>query len=248
MTSFHCLTANRDNAGMALIRGLLVAGCALSLSGCYTAKDTTAAIPTDYRQRHPITIKESDHSIEVFVGSSRGGLTPFQRADILAFAQTWKRDSTGGIILDLPKGTSNELAAEEASHEIRSILGAAGIPLYAVNVRNYQPENRTAVATIKLNYPTIIAEAGPCGLWPADLGPTYETTHSDNKPFWNLGCATQRNLAAMVENPADLVQPRGESASYAARRNAVLDKYHKGTDTSTTYTKEDQGKITDIGK
>src|SRR2546430_40432 len=100
MTGFLRSTANRGNTGLTLIRGLLVAGCALSLSGCYTAKDTTAAIPTDYRQRHPITIKGSDHSIEVFVGASRGGLTPFQRADILAFAQTWKRDSTGGIILD----------------------------------------------------------------------------------------------------------------------------------------------------
>jgi pilus assembly protein CpaD len=247
MTSLPCSTADR-RTGLALMRGLLVAGCALSLSGCYTVKDTTAAIPTDYRQRHPITIKESDHSIEVFVGSSRGGLTPYQRADVLAFARTWKREATGGIILDLPKGTPNELAAVEASQEIRSILAAAGVPLYAVNVRSYQPENRKAVATIKLNYPTILAEAGPCGLWPADLGATYEPTHSDNKPYWNLGCATQRNLAAMVENPADLVQPRGEADAYAARRNTVLDKYRKGTDTGGTYAKQDQGKITDIGK
>jgi pilus assembly protein CpaD len=230
------------------MRGLLVAGCALGLSGCTTAADTTGSVPSDYRQRHPITMKESDHSMEVFVGSSRGGLTPFQRADVLAFAQTWKRESTGGIIIDLPKGTSNELAAEAAAREIRSILAAAGIPLYAVNMRGYRPENRTAVATIKLNYPTILAEAGPCGLWPADLGATYDGAHSDNKPFWNLGCATQRNLAAMVENPADLVQPRGETAAYAARRNTVIGKYNKGTDTSTVYSKQDQGKITDIGK
>jgi pilus assembly protein CpaD len=248
MTSLPCSTADRRRAAVALMRGLLVAGCALGLSGCYTVKDTTGSIPTDYRQRHPITIKESDHSMEVFVGSSRGGLTPFQRADVLAYAQTWKRESTGGIIIDLPKGSSNELAAEAASREIRSILAAAGVPLYAVNMRSYQPENRTAVATIKLNYPTILAEAGPCGLWPADLGATYEPTHSDNKPYWNLGCATQRNLAAMVENPADLVQPRGETAAYAARRNTMIGKYSKGTDTSTTYSKQDQGKITDIGK
>jgi pilus assembly protein CpaD len=232
----------------AILRGLLVAGCAVFLSGCYTAKDTTASIPNDYRARHPITVKESDHTIEVFVGSSRGALTPQQRADVLAFAQSWKREATGGIIVDVPAGTANETAAGEASHEVRSILTASGIPLYAINVRSYQPENRTALATIKLNYPKIFAEAGPCGLWPQDLGPTYDTAHNENKPYWNLGCATQRNLAAMVENPADLVQPRGEGPAYNARRTAVIDKYAKGASSATTYPNPDQGKISDVGK
>ncbi len=54
------------------------------------------------------------------------------------------------------------------------------------------------------------AQAGPCGLWPDDLGPSNDMKHFDNQPYYNLGCATQRNLAAMVENPADLVQPRGK--------------------------------------
>lgn len=248
MTCSHASMADRRGRKLAIIRGLLVAGCAMFLSGCYTVKDTTASIPTDYRARHPITIKETDHTVEVFVGSSRGGLTPHQRADVLAFAQSWKRESTGGIIVDLPSGTTNEAAAEEASREVRSILTASGIPLYAINVRSYQPQNRTAVATIKLNYPKIFAETGPCGLWPADLGPGYEPAHSDNKPYWNLGCASQRNLAAMVENPADLVQPRGEGPAYTARRTTVLDKYNKGASSATTYPNPDQGKISDVGK
>jgi pilus assembly protein CpaD len=231
-----------------MLRGLLLAGCAVFLSGCYTVKDTTASIPANYRQRHPITIKEADHSIEVFVGSNRGSLSPRQRADVLAFAQSWKREATGGIIVDTPSGTTNERAAQAASHEVRSILAASGIPLYAINVRPYQPENRHALATVHLNYPRIAAEAGPCGLWPADLGPGYEMSHNENKPYWNLGCASQRNLAAMVENPADLVQPRGEGPAYNARRTMVLDKYNKGASSATTYPNADQGKISDVGK
>jgi pilus assembly protein CpaD len=248
MSGFRLCNDKRRRLKPAVVRGVLVAAGAMFLSGCYTVKDTSTAIPTEYRQRHPIGIKETDHTVEVFVGASRGGLNASQRADVLAFAQTWKREATGGIIIDQPSGTPNELAAEEAVRETRSILAAAGIPLYAVAVRPYRPQKRVAVATVKLNYPRMSAEAGPCGLWPADLGATYEPGHLENKPYWNLGCATQRNLAAMVDNPADLVQPRGESSAYAPRRSTVLEKYRKGESTATTYPNANQGMISDIGR
>ncbi len=249
MTCSHSSMADRRGRKPAIIRGLLVASCAMVLCGCNTTyNDTTASIPADYRQRHPITIKEADRTIEIFVGAKRGGLTPFQRADVLSFAQNWKREATGGIIIDLPSGTRNEMAAHEASREVTSILTASGIPPYAIKARSYLPENRTAVGTLKLNYPKMTAEAGPCGLWPADLGPGYESARMDNKPYWNFGCAHQRNLAAMVENPADLAQPRGESPAYTGRRTVMLDKYHKGTPTGSTFTNPDQGKISDVGK
>jgi pilus assembly protein CpaD len=116
-------------------------------------------------------------------------------------------------------------------------------------VRRYSPKNRVAIATVRLNYPRVSAEAGPCGLWPADLGPTYEPQHYENKNYWNLGCASQRNLAAMVANPADLVQPRGEDAdAYKARRSVVLENYRKGDPTGTRYGTPNQGMITEVGR
>ncbi len=65
--------------------------------------------------------------------------------------------------------------------------------------------------TIRLSYPRIAAVAGPCGLWPEDLGPSInDPRYGENKDYYNFGCANQRNLAAMIDNPADLVQPRSE--------------------------------------
>jgi pilus assembly protein CpaD len=52
----------------------------------------------------------------------------------------------------------------------------------------------------------------------------------------------------MVENPADLVQPRGETPTYTGRRTTVLDKYHRGDSTATTYPDADKGKISDVGR
>jgi pilus assembly protein CpaD len=131
--------------------------------------------------------------------------------------------------------------------EIHSIFAASGVPRNAVYVRNYRPAAES-LASIKLNYSKLTATAGPCGLWPQDLGPQAGSGYDRNEPYWNLGCAQQRNLAAMVDNPADLVQPRGEAPAYSARRSVAIDKYRLGQNPSGTYTGFEAGKISDLGK
>jgi pilus assembly protein CpaD len=122
------------------------------------------------------------------------------------------------------------------------------VPRNAIYVRDYKPLS-SSLASIKINYSKLVADAGPCGLWPHDLGASLDRTYNENRPYWNLGCATQRNLAAMVDNPADLVQPRGESPPYTARRSVAIDKYRKGENPSGKYDSHyDAGKISEIGK
>jgi pilus assembly protein CpaD len=94
----------------------------------------------------------------------------------------------------------------------------------------------------------MVAEAGPCGLWPDDLGPSYDTKHFENRQYYNFGCATQRNFAATIAEPADLVQPRAEGPVYTAKRAASVDKWRKGTSPATTYPDAGKGAISDLGK
>ena len=116
-------------------------------------------------------------------------------------------------------------------------------------MRNYRPEDPRQFATIRLTYPRISADAGPCGVWPEDLGPSIKNKgYFENKPYYNFGCAHQRNLAAMIDNPSDLVQPRPETAAYTPRRNVAFDKYRKGNPTATTYPEADKAKLSDVGK
>jgi pilus assembly protein CpaD len=76
----------------------------------------------------------------------------------------------------------------------------------------------------------------------------HDYNYNENKPYHNFGCATQRNLAAMIDNPADLEQPRPESPAYTTRRNAAFEKYRKGEPTNTTYPEADKAKLSDTGK
>ncbi len=229
-------------------RGMLAAGLAVAIAGCKTtARDVTGSVPVDYRERHPIAIKEGKHALTLFVGNGRGGLTPAQRAEVLSFAQTWKRDATGGITVDRPVGTPNERAARDTLKQVLSIFAAAGIPNNGIGVNPYTPDEGE-LATLRIKYPQIRATAGPCGLWPDDLGPSNDLKHFDNQPFYNLGCATQRNLAAMVDNPHDLVQPRAETPPYAGKRSVSVDKWRRGESPATTYPNAGGASVSDVGK
>jgi pilus assembly protein CpaD len=227
-------------------------GVAAALGGCKHTDDDLAAakaVPADYRQRHPIAIEEANRSIVVFVGQGRGGLSASQRADVMGLAQTWLREGTGAISIDVPVDTPNARAATDTLREIQATFAAAGVAPRAVNVRKYHPEDPRQMAAIRLNYPKISAVAGPCGLWPEDLGPSINNkTYIENKPYYNFGCANQRNLAAMIDNPSDLVQPRDETPAYTERRNIAFDKYRKGTSTSTIYPEAERAKLSDTGK
>jgi pilus assembly protein CpaD len=230
----------------------LAAVSALALSACQHSPTVTTGIantaPTDYRQRHPIAIKEGERTVELFVGRARGALSPAQQADVAAFAHAWKREAAGGIIIDVPVSTPNAHAAQEALADVRSIFAASGVPAPAIATRPYRPGDPRILANLRLNYPKMVASAGPCGLWPDDLGASFDRRHVENGPYWNLGCANQRNFASMVENPADLVQPRGETPAMAGRRSTVLDKYRRGESTATTNPDAEKAKITEIGK
>lgn len=231
-------------------RGLMIAGFAATLAGCNTtattATDTTGGVALSYRERHPITIEEGKKTLVLFVGTGRGGLSPTQRAEVLAFAQNWKREATGGITVDRPAGSPNERAASDTLKEALSIMAQAGVPQNGVGVRPYAPSSKNA--PLKLTYPLTTAQAGPCGLWPDDLGPSYDAKHFENRQFYNFGCATQRNLASMASEPADLVQPRGETPVYTAKRTFGTDKWRKGETPATTYPDATKGAISDLGK
>ncbi len=226
-----------------------LAGVAVVLGACNTDRALVASVPDDYRLRHPIAIQEANQSVVIFVGQARGGLSASQRADVMGLAQTWLREGTGAIVADVPVGTPNARAAADAFRQVRSLLAAGGVPPRGIVARRYHPDDLRTLATIRLSYPKISAIAGPCGLWPEDLGPSIKNkSYFENRQYHNFGCANQRNLAAMVDNPSDLVQPRSETTAYTMRRTIAFDKYRKGTATSTTYPEADKAKLSDTGK
>jgi pilus assembly protein CpaD len=203
-------------------RAALVGGGAMFLVACNTDQQLTAGapdVPYDYRQRHPITMTEGDRTLEVFVGTSRGQLNAGQRAEVAQFGHSWRREATGGIAIELPDGASNERAAADAVPTIRSILAATSVPPKGIIVRRY-PAPGPNIAPIRVSYPRIMAQAGPCGIWPEDIGPSLNRDYFENQPVWNHGCSMQQSRRH---------GRRSGRPGAAARRNAGLHHapYHR---------------------
>jgi pilus assembly protein CpaD len=167
-------------------------------------------------------------------------------------ARSWHREATGIFVIEVPTGTPNARAAKYAAREVQSLLRASGVPARGMTTRSYAALAPEALGPLRISYAHIVAEAGPCGDWPEDLGAapfpslTALPPSWDNRPHWNFGCATQANIAASVANPEDLVQPRAETPPMAARRQTVMDKYRKGENPSGQYETKD-AKASDVG-
>ncbi len=232
--------------GRRVLPAVVLAATVLAVAACNKTPQyaVTGSIPHDYRERHPIRLTENEHTVHLLVGTGTGVLTAEQRAQVASMASTWRREGTGHLLIETPKGTANSRTAAYAAREAQSILRGSGVPPRAIIAKSYDAEP-SALGPVRLGYARIEAEAGPCGLWPEDIGaslsPSLAPVHSNvqNQPYYNFGCSTQQNLAAMVEYPEDLVQPRASTPPYAARRQSVIEKYRKGDNPSGTYETKD---------
>ena len=185
---------------------------------------------------------EGMRTVEIFIGSQRGDLTPAQRADVRLRAVPGSAKRPAASSIDVPTGTANEQAAAEAVQRDpldprRRRRAADGIV-----VRRYRPCPTDQVRHVELNYPRMTAERRAVRAVAARSRPERRSRVQRERARTGISAArTQRNLAAMVDNPADLVQPRGETPPYTARRTMVLDKYRKGEATATIYPDAEQG-------
>ena len=169
------IQARSAGAAGAALRLLAPGALAATLAGCYQHTAAAGQLSrSTIRQRHPITLKQGRQTVEVFLGRYRGGLTPSQRADVLAFAQQLaaRRHRRHHRRRALERGDRpgrRRLAARDP-FDLRRLRRAAQRGLCAP-----LPAHGPALASIKLNYSKLVAEAGPCGLWPKDLGPAAAT-------------------------------------------------------------------------
>ena len=96
--------ASAKGGSKTVLRALWASCFAVTLAGCYQTEVAQKEYPNDYRQRHPIVLREGAQKIDILLGRNRGGLTPSQRADVVSFAQAWRKEAGSGIIIQVPKG------------------------------------------------------------------------------------------------------------------------------------------------
>lgn len=218
----------------------LAAALGLGLGACGADRAVTGSIyPYDHTNRHPIVLVDGPRHLDVFIGS--GHLDPRQRAEVAAFAVEYRRFGRGPLTAQMPAGTPLAGYALATLDGVRAALAAGGLPPGTLLVGSYPILDPTAASAIRLTFQRMQARVeSRCGLWPKDLGVSDIGADNRNEPYWNLGCATQANLAAQVADPIDLVRGRPEGRIDTLRRSKVIEKMRDGTDPSIPWRQDGQ--------
>jgi pilus assembly protein CpaD len=186
-------------------------------------------------QRHPIVVSQQQQNLSLRVARGAQGLNPHQRAQLADFLSKY-RSAAGGnnsrVVVSVPSGSANEVSAMHAVSDVRLVMAHTGVQDQNVSVEPYHSESDPQ-PPIRVSFVRFVAEGPECGRWPDNLG-----TDSRNHAYHNYGCAYQRNMAAMIANPADLITPRTMTPAESERRGVMLDKYKKGEATGTGRSEE----------
>lgn len=220
---------------------LALAALAALVGACTPDRPTTGSIVAqDVRERHPIVLASSPRQLDIFV-DGRGSLDVRQREDLAEFAVDFRRRGESRMAVQVPVGGGTDRLTQHRLATIQAALGAYGIGGGQLQVSRYQIADPSLASPIRLSFRQLQAKVGStCGLWPQDLGVSDWEAGNQNDPFYNLGCATQANIAAQVADPLDLVRGRVESRVDTIRRSNNFDKLRKGTDPSVPWRQDGQ--------
>lgn len=215
--------ARRTSAAVRLTALALIASSAL-LGGCASySRDhvIVGSVPDDYRTRHPIVVHSDERTEDLIVTANASTLSYRDRSLVSNFGAQFRKSGSAKMAILVPIGAANENAAKRISAQAKSVLTHEGVSPARISVQYYDASSHGDAATVRLVYLGVTAEvAGKCGAWNEDILETQE-----NRNYANFGCATQKNLAAMVANPEDLVGPRAPSEIDAPRRTNVIDDW-----------------------
>jgi pilus assembly protein CpaD len=187
--------------------------------------------------RYPIIVSQQPARLTLRVPAGSSGLTLRQIGETQEFLARFRATDTGDsrLVITVPSGTANEVAAMQATAQVRSLVRDAGFSEGRVAIEPVA-DRAGAQPPIRLSYMRYAVAAPECGTHPTNLARDYQ-----NVPAPNFGCATQRAFAAQIANPADLVHPRASDPRVGERRDETWQKYIKGD--STAAKKDTQEKL-----
>lgn len=216
-----------------LLLGLSAVATVAACAG--VPKPETPATPTA-ADRHVIRVEETGDRLDIPAPAGAMTLDAQTRAGVADFAGRYLRIGHGPLILSAPSSGANADSAARLAHEVRMRLAEYGVSYAAIAGSTYDASSSAADAPVVLSFTRYEAFAPECTpIWRQDLG-----HQSNNQAYESFGCAGQANLAAMIEDPHDLVAPRGETARDAGRRSVVLDHYRNGQPTGAERAPEEQ--------
>ena len=197
--------------------GIALAALGLALTAC--ASSDTMRTPTAFM--NSVQIAESIERLELYTRPNGLELSARDQLAVSQFLQNYGRRGDGPIYINIPSAAASGMGAQQAQAIIRQNLASMGLSAAGVQTGQYHSAYG-APAPVVVSYRTLKAVPQDC----RTLGNlTY--THT-NQPYDGFGCAQTANLAAMIDDPRQLLEPYTMGAPDSQRRQTIYDKYIEG--------------------
>jgi len=213
---------------------------ALSLAGCHSAFNGAKDAWSE-QSAHPITVATHVVSGEIHIAKGATELSNEDRGRVADLAADYHARGFGKLSIAAPESAGGDRTAMQLAGQMTNVALDEGVDAAAVELSSYRSDRTDA--PIVVSYSVYEATPSACGDW----SKSYAFAPL-NHPTPDHGCATQNNLAVMVENPHDLVAARGQQPADQARRAFVLDQYRKGEITSSQKDEQAQGAVSEVNK
>lgn len=198
--------------------GLIVLSTAgLLLSACSTPQ---SSFPP-YSVRNPIEIAETVERLELY--SRPEGMTLSARDEdaVAQFLNTYGRYGDGPLYINVPNTPYAAAGVSQTQGLIANLMGRVGVSSAEVQT-GYYNATHAGPAPIVVSYRRLKTIPQDCRKLD-NMAMAYS-----NQPYNYFGCFANANLAAMIEDPRQLLEPYPQSPPDMERRSVVYDKYIKG--------------------
>jgi pilus assembly protein CpaD len=217
-------------------------GAVLLAGSCASPEDPGFRV-ADPAVNHPIVVEPTYKSVKFPFVVSNAGLMPDDAAKFSAFVSDYMEHGNGAITVSVPAGGYANATISYFGERLADL----GVPRSRVLVGTREVTDGDT--RVELGFVGYGARAANCNNdWSQDAADT-----GDNQPMPNFGCAVQTNIAAMVADPRDLIEPRDMGNADTTRRKTVLTHYEKGEVTAAVKNKADlnneqSGTSSQVGK
>lgn len=207
-----------------LTKALMTASAASALlSAC-----AFTAGPTDLQPSYRLqstTVAETVERLELYSRPDGLVLSARDEQAVAQFMRTYAASGTGPIFINRPTGHDGARGVGDTDAMLRRVMASVGLNPGMSQSGEYYPRPGDP-APVVVSYKTLRTVPQDCSSVP-DL--SY-TAHNSVAP--NFGCFASANLAAMISDPRQLIEPLPQGIPNAQRRQVIYDLYIQGEPTA----------------
>jgi pilus assembly protein CpaD len=194
------------------------------MAGCDSPRlaDGMHPMVTDPQQRHPIVVAADTASLDMVVLSDRDGLDARSELDVVRFVRKYRQEGKGPLTLWLNPKNSGHRGVSASVNAVQRVAHEAGVGPQSFRVRQRAMGGEVG-QILTLSYNRIAAIGPHCGDWSESVA-----RNPENLPYPNYGCASQRNLAAMVARPTDFIYAAQDVERGGEKRSGAYKAFRGG--------------------